>query len=154
MSEFLKIALTAGFTIVGGVLVYVIGQAASKFFIEPIQELKKAIGEVRFNLSFYAKVILTDAARTPERSAKVSEALMKNSSDLFARANTIPCYDCLQRRLSHFLPPKTSVLKAAMWLRGLSNSVYATEPSDLQTQSKNYEIIQKIESLLGLDPLE
>lgn len=52
MSEPEKIIWTAAFTILGGVLVYVIGQLLSKFLIDPTHELKKAIGEVRFNLAF------------------------------------------------------------------------------------------------------
>jgi asparagine N-glycosylation enzyme membrane subunit Stt3 len=51
VSELEKIVWTAAFTILGGVLVYVIAQLLSKFLIEPTHELKRVIGEVRFNLN-------------------------------------------------------------------------------------------------------
>jgi len=57
MSELEKITWTAAFTIFGGVLVYVIGQLLSKFLIDPTHELKKVIGQVRFNLAFHAPTI-------------------------------------------------------------------------------------------------
>jgi hypothetical protein len=46
MTELEKIFLTSAVTIVGGLLVYISSQIFSKFLIEPIHELKKAIGDV------------------------------------------------------------------------------------------------------------
>ena len=43
----------------GGLTVFVIGQLLAKFFIEPLHELRKAVGEVRFNLAFHAPTIHT-----------------------------------------------------------------------------------------------
>ncbi|HYS83735.1 MAG TPA: hypothetical protein VEN78_01865 [Bradyrhizobium sp.] len=77
MSDLERILLTSVFTILGGVLVFVIGQLLSKFLIEPIHELRKVIGEVRFNLAFHAPVILTPIARNTERSDKACDTLMK-----------------------------------------------------------------------------
>jgi len=51
-----------------GVAVYVIGQLISKFLIEPLHELRKVVGEVRFNLSFHAPTIHTPIGRTKETS--------------------------------------------------------------------------------------
>src|SRR5665647_1300337 len=87
MTELEKIVVTAAVTIVGGLFVYVAGQLLSKFFIEPTHELKKAIGEVRFNLAFHGPTIHTPISRNPERSQKAYEALMKSSCDLLARVN-------------------------------------------------------------------
>ena len=42
-----------------GVAIYVIGQLLSKFLIDPLYELKKEVGNIRFNLAFYAPVIHT-----------------------------------------------------------------------------------------------
>ena len=59
MTDGEKIVLSAIGAAFGGIVVYVIGQLLSKFLIEPLYELRKAIGEVRFNLSFHAQTIHT-----------------------------------------------------------------------------------------------
>lgn len=48
MEECTKLVLTASVTIIGGVIVFVMGQIVSKFFIDPIQDLKKLLGEIRY----------------------------------------------------------------------------------------------------------
>src|SRR5665647_2149094 len=117
MGEFEKIAITSAATIIGGVLVYTLGQLVSKFFIEPIYELKKVIGEVRFVLAFHACVIHTPAARTDERSQVAYEALMKAHSDLLARAYAIPFYYKIAKLFNGFIPPKPALCEAAIQLR-------------------------------------
>jgi len=52
MSEGLKIALTA----VGGIAVFVVGQIVQKWFIDPIQEQKKLVGEIIYSLIFYTNL--------------------------------------------------------------------------------------------------
>jgi hypothetical protein len=51
-----KIFLTSGLTIVGGVFIFVFGQILSKFFIEPLHEQRKAIGAVGEALIFFQEV--------------------------------------------------------------------------------------------------
>ncbi len=52
MSEY----LTASITILGGFIVFVLGQIVVKFFIEPIHEQSKTIGEIAYSLIFYANL--------------------------------------------------------------------------------------------------
>jgi len=52
MSEGLKIALTA----VAGIAVFVLGQIIQKWFIDPIQEQRKLIGEVVFSIVFHSNL--------------------------------------------------------------------------------------------------
>ncbi len=153
MTELEKIFVTAASTIVGGVLVFVVGQLLSKFLIEPTHDLKKTIGEVRFNLAFHAPVIHTPIARNDERSQRAYEALMKSSCDLLARVNAIPFYACLSRISLGFLPSKKAIVDAAVQLRGLSTYVHETDAKandSLETISKR---VARIEKDLGLDPL-
>ena len=77
MTDFQKILLNSTITIVGAVLVYVIGQLLSKVFIEPAHELRKVIGEVRFNLAFHAPTIHTPIGRDDKRSEEARSALMR-----------------------------------------------------------------------------
>ena len=83
---------TAALTILGGVSVYVAGQLLSKLFIDPLQNLRKTIGETRFNLAFHDGEIYTPISRTPEKSDNALDALMKNSCDLLANLQTISPY--------------------------------------------------------------
>lgn len=154
MTELEKIVVTSAFTIGGGVVVYVIGQLLSKVFIEPAHELKKAIGEVRFNLAFYAPIIHTPIGRNAERSDKAYEALMKSSCDLLARVNAIPFYSFLSTLSLGFLPSKQAIMDAAVQLRGLSTYVHETGDkagNSLDVIAKRVDVIEKN---LGLEPLE
>src|SRR5688500_2547593 len=110
MTDFEKIAVTALFTVVVGVFVYVVGQLLSKIFIEPLYQLKTTIGDVRFSLAFHGPVLHTPLARNSERSERAYEALMKSSCDLLTRVNAIPCYGFLSKVAVGFLPSKKQVV--------------------------------------------
>ena len=51
--------MTACLAILGSIVVYVL----SKAFLDPLYELRKSIGDVRFNLTFHGATIHTPAAR-------------------------------------------------------------------------------------------
>jgi hypothetical protein len=53
VSDLEKILLTSASTIVGGVIVLVAGQILGKFFLEPIQEQARLIGEIANTLILY-----------------------------------------------------------------------------------------------------
>jgi len=91
-----KAGLEELFTIAGGVLVYVVGQVLSKFFIEPLHDLRKAVGQVRFNLAFHAPTIHTPIGRSKESSDEARAALSKNSCELIASLPAIPFYGVIR----------------------------------------------------------
>ena len=153
MTDLVKIVVTASSTIIGGVVVYVIGQLLSKFLIEPTHELKKAIGEVRFNLAFHAPTIHTPIARNSERSDAAYEALMKSSCDLLARVNAIPFYAYLSKRSRGFLPSHQSITEAAVQLRALSTYVHETDEGAKESLETSSKRVARIEKELGLEPL-
>lgn len=154
MTELVKITITAAFTIFGSVLVFVIGQLLVKFLIEPTQELKKVVGEVRFNLAFHAPTIHTPVARNKDRSDKAYEALMKSSCDLLAKVNAIPYYCRLSSLSRGFLPPKQAVVDASVQLRGLSTYVHETDAKANDSLEIIAKRVVKIEKLLGLEQLK
>ncbi|MGB7541807.1 MAG: hypothetical protein WBM28_07310 [Burkholderiales bacterium] len=154
MGELEKIIWTSAFTILGGVTVYVFGQLLSKFFIEPTHELKKVVGEVRFNLAFHAPAIHTPISREPERSAKAHEALLKSSCDLLAKVNAVPLYGAISCLSFGFLPQKKHILEAATQLRGLSTYVHETGANALLHTDVIAKRIARIEQCLGLEPVE
>ncbi|MCX7170813.1 MAG: hypothetical protein NTY41_11140 [Proteobacteria bacterium] len=154
MSDIEKILVTSTFTIIGGVAVYVVGQLLSKFIIEPVQDLRKVIGEVRFNLAFHAPEIHTPIGRTKEKSDKVRDALMKSSCDLLAKLQAISLYNWWASMSREVLPSRRSIEAAAVQLRGLSTYVHRTEEKandDLEVIAKR---VARIETLLGLKPFE
>lgn len=126
MTDLHKILLTSGLTILGGVLIFVVGQLLSRLVIEPVQELRKVIGEVRFNFAFFAPTIRTPVSRTKERSDRAYDAIMKCSCDLLVRSEAIPFYGLLSFFSCGFIPPKADVADAAKWLRGLTTYLHET----------------------------
>ncbi|RKE24357.1 hypothetical protein B0G76_8240 [Paraburkholderia sp. BL23I1N1] len=143
---------TSVITIVGGVIVYVIGQLVSKILIEPVHELKQAVGEVRFNLAFHAATILTPAARNEERSQKAYEALMRSSCDLLARAEAIRCFPVASMFFS--LPSQESIRIAAKQIRGLSTYVHGSQSTETDSSDAVGKLVASIERHLKLAPLE
>lgn len=143
---------TSALTIVGGVTIYVIGQFISKILIEPAHELKKAIGDVRFNLAFHAATIFTQAARNEERSHQAHEALMRSSCELLARVEAILFYPVLSKVFR--LPSRESIRIAAKNIRGLSTYVHGTQSTTTDTSDAVDKLVTSIESHLLLKPLE
>jgi hypothetical protein len=154
MPDIEKSIVTAAFTILGGITVYVVGQLLSKFFIEPVHELRKTIGEVRFNLAFHAPEIHTPIGRTKERSDKARDALMKSSCDLLAKLQAISLYDRLASISKGVLPSRKSVEDAAVQLRGLSTYVHETGDKANEALEVIAKRVERIEKLLGLKPLQ
>ena len=153
MSDFEKILLNSAMTIAGAVLVYVVGQLLSKVFIEPVHELRKVIGEVRFNLAFHAPTIHTPIGRDDKRSEEARSALMKSSCDLLAKVHAIPCYDALSRRSRGFLPSRDAIEDAAVRLRGLSTYMHDSGAKAQDSIEVVEKIVARIETKLGLNPL-
>lgn len=154
LTDIEKIVLGAAFTVGGGVLVYVVGQVLSKFFIEPIYDLRKAAGEVRFNLAFYASTIHSPIGRTKERSDKAQEALMKSSCELIADLHAIPLYGVARLLSFGVLPRKKAIEDATVQLRGLSTYVHETGEIANFALGEIAKRVTQIEKLLGLKPLD
>lgn len=137
----------------GGLTVFVIGQLLAKFFIEPLHELRKAVGEVRFNLAFHAPTIHTPIGRSQETSDKAREALMKSSCDLIADLHAIPIYGVTRLLAFGVLPRRKAIEDAAVQLRGLSTYVHETGEKANSSLDVIQKRVERIEKLLGLKPL-
>lgn len=127
-------------------------QLLTKFFIEPMHDLLKAIGEVRFNLAFHAPAIHTPLARSKAASDSARDALLKSSCDLIAKLQAIPLY-----KVSRFipsLPTRNDVEKAAIHLRALSTYVHDTGSKANEDLEQIHKRVSVIEKLLHLKPLE
>jgi len=150
MSDFDKIVLGA----VVAVAVYVAGQLLSKFFIEPVYELKKVLGEVRFSLAFHAPTIHTPIGRTLERSDAAYDAIMKNSSDIIAKLQAVPFYELTCFLALGALPTRKSLEEASVKLRGLSTYLHEIGDEAIRSIDEINKRVDKIERLLCLTPLD
>jgi hypothetical protein len=148
MGELTKIFLTAGLTILGGVVVFVFGQLIAKFVIEPMHELKRVFAEIRFALIYYAQAIHTPVPGDVKRSEDAAVALRRHAADLWAKVTSIPCYGCLAKLSFGFLPDFASCRRAVSQLIGLSNSVHKED------RSRNQDRVEKISRLLGFQEFE
>jgi hypothetical protein len=94
MSSVVTAALTALFA----VIVFVAGQLAQRFILEPIQEQRKIIGEIAFSLLFHANVSdmaeLSNAGLVQlEEPKEVVKTLRSLAGRLRSTLYTIPFYD-------------------------------------------------------------
>lgn len=137
MTEVLKIFLTAGLTVFGGVVVYAFGQILLKFFIEPIYEQKRIVAEINDTLIFYANQFGIHFEINPE-AEKISDKIRSLSTQLRARTKMIPFYDHFQK--CGLILSQKDIDDACSALIGLSNSVYQNE-SNTQNVSHYKTII-------------
>ncbi len=127
MSDLWKIVLTSALTVAGGVLVLMVGQLFQRFFIEPLHEQAKVLGEIAYALTYYAPIYANPSpTRVVKRADGVNltdateDALRALASHLIATTTAIRWYG-LARCV--FSPPRKDVLEGAVTLIGLSNGV-------------------------------
>jgi hypothetical protein len=148
VDDLTKILLTSSLTALGAMVVFVASQIVGKLVIEPVQDLKKLLGEIQFALIFHAQAALTPVG---DRDAedKAAEAFRKLACDLRWRVAGVPFYDFWAKLSRGFLPKRQNRVDASKNLIGLSNSVH-----DEKRWDRNPARIERIQRLLGIDPLE
>lgn len=141
------VILTSFLTIIGGVLIFVLGQILLNLFIEPIQELRYHIGKIAGSLVFYANVYGNPGVTAEQEQRNASDELRKLASELIARTAVVPLYRfaCL---ISH-LPSLSDIRKVHDNLIALSNNVFYTqEPT--QVIQANDKRVKEIKAALKL----
>lgn len=135
-----------------GVMIYTIGQLLSKFLLEPLYELRKEVGNVRFNLAFHATTIHTPISRTSGRSEDARQALLDSSCNLIVKLEAVPV--CTILRHIGALPNRKDMEAAAVLLRGLSTYVHEEGYEASNNIGAVNSQVSKIENLLRLKPLK
>lgn len=151
MTDLEKILITAGLTVSGGVIVFVVGQLLSKILIEPSQDLKRIIAETHIALAVHAPTIHTPISRTKETSIAASDALRKCSAELYAKVHAIPGYRVLSFVTLRFLPRRGSIENAVRELRSLSTYVFESGEKALGQLETIQKIVSRIECDLEFD---
>ena len=109
-------------TVFTGVLTYVAGQIMVKLVIEPVQELRKTIGQISHALIERANVISNPGVPSEEVITETSKHLRLLSSQLQSHLYLVPWYSGTAKVFS--LPSKDNLLLASKSLIGLSNSLH------------------------------
>lgn len=148
MDDLTKILLISSLTALGTVVVFVASQILGKLVIEPVQEVKRLLGEIRHALVFHAPAILTPVGDRAGED-KAAEVLRKLSCDLHSKISSVPFYDQWAWVSKGFLPRQSDAREVAKDLLGLSNSVYSSPRPD-----SNGARIAKIERLLRFESMD
>jgi hypothetical protein len=139
MSELFKIVLTSSITVLSGILVYVVGRIIEKFFIEPIHEQFRLIGEIADSLIFYANVYSNPGSQliATEKRDEASNVLRQQAGQLMARTYLIRWYKFWQ--FLRIVKKREDILEAHSNLIALSNSVHRGEPRENNSMRKEIE---------------
>ena len=108
---------TVFLTIVTGVVTFVLGQIIVKLLIDPVQEMKRTIGQISHSLIENANVIQNPGVPKEDMINETSQHLRKLSSQLEAHIYLIPAYGFTSKLFC--LPSRNSILKAARALMGV-----------------------------------
>jgi len=130
---------TVFLTVLAGVITYVLGQLILKLLIEPVNELKRTIGEIAHSLIEHANVIQNPGILKEEMMTETSRHLRKLSSQLEAHLYLIPMYSFTSKLF--FLPSRDRLLSAARALMGLSNSVFRAEEGIYKQNARRVETV-------------
>ncbi|MDD4876260.1 MAG: hypothetical protein PHQ86_03905 [Dehalococcoidales bacterium] len=161
MNEYFKIILTSGLTVIGGVLVYIVGQIISKLFLDPINAQSKAIEDISETLVYYANTYSNPTVDINQFNInkdyqETRQALRKRASVLVARTNAVKCYSFFVK--NNFVLSRNTINKVSEDLIGLSNNLHIYthgKPESLQDAiAKNNGLVLEIRNLLGLPEMK
>jgi hypothetical protein len=126
--------LTASLTVILGFVVFVFGQIAQRFFIEPIQEQRRVIGEIAHVTVYYANVDANVGRFSePEARLEASDTLRRLAGQLRSTLWTVPRYRLFQ--FFRLVKERERVLTASNNLIGWSNVVIsASDRASFQEQ--------------------
>lgn len=144
MSEGFKIFLTSALTIFGGIVVIVVGQIATKFFIEPLHEHRKIIGEIAESLIFYADLYTNPGVGERQAMDQAKRVLRQEAAQLMATSYAIQCRK-VARLLRISMPEPSDITEARKSLIGLSNSIHQGDPK------QNLEWVEEIRKRLRIE---
>lgn len=139
------------FTIVSGVLVFVICEYMKEIWLYPLQEYKKLKQKVSYVLTYYANIycnVIDRANENEENVSKynvISDKIRDLASELRAFAETLSW-------LKVGIPSKETIYKASSNLIGLSNSLFCPNNTNdtVERNDVNDNKAKSIRKLLGI----
>lgn len=135
MSDLEQILWTSSATIIGGLVLLILGELVVRFVIQPLEEQKKLIGEIADALIFFASVYSNPPLRLPgsrDTTPRMhpedgspwhvaGERTRQLAAQLRARTYVIPAYRALAALRLAIARPR--VEEASNKLIGLSNQI-------------------------------
>ena len=118
----MTILLSLFSTIITGVLVFVLGQIFLKIFIDPVQELMRCLGQIRYCMVFRADIFCNPGVADTAKMDQTAEELRLNASKLLAALYLVQGFSVW--RFFGFVPSKKNLETVSSELIGLSNSVH------------------------------
>ncbi|MDB5056003.1 MAG: hypothetical protein JWM44_4053 [Bacilli bacterium] len=151
------VILTSTLTVIGGLIVFVIGQIILKYIIEPISDYRKIKSSISITLVYYANSYLNpieinddnmkyEALRN-ERN-EVQTKIRKLASELTGSVQVIPFYFLFY--LFGIIPSRKKLLEVATNLIGISNSLWENKMYPGDIVETNEERKQRIIQVLKL----
>lgn len=144
MTDISKIFWTSFATLIGGIIIYVIGRIIEKFVLEPLQEYKKTLANISDTLIFYANVYSNLKVSSDEDKNEASRALRKLASDLSAKTHQITFYKFFTK--VGVVPSYKNSIDASSTLIGFSNSLWHSDLNEIQERRKKIEQLLKIKT--------
>ncbi len=152
MTDILKIFITSGLTILGGLLTYTAGQSFVKFFIEPYSKYRELIGEIDHGLIVYANIIFNECfIESPEQLRSEAISVRSKIRDWSGRFSSLYNQLTLRERLviAKLVPDKNEAKIVGQSLIRLSNLA-----GNVNGVGSNLEVIisdeEKVRLLLGI----
>jgi hypothetical protein len=144
MTETYKILLTAAATLFGGCLLYFLTHVISDLVIKPYIEFRKLLGEISYNLVYYANV-LTNPPDTAgeERFREATDTIRRLSASLRAAAAGLPEYRLLA--ITRSVPSRKTIHTAGGLLIRISNS------GNVRDKVMVHDDIKEVGHLLKID---
>ncbi|MBI3606541.1 MAG: hypothetical protein HY207_01070 [Nitrospirae bacterium] len=143
MSDLFKIVLTSSLTVLGGVIVFSLGQLIQKFLIDPVHEQAKVIGAISFGLTYYACWYANPGSGKPDDLSGASDAIRRYASELTSSTNSVRCYGLFHKL--GLVPDRSAVGDARTLLILISNSIFQSNASrDNSKDAKEVKRLLKI----------
>ena len=142
MTDTSKIIWTALATLIGGIIIYVVGRAVEKFVLEPLQDYRKTLANISDTLIYYANVYSNTTVASKEDKEETSKAIRKLASDLSAKSHQIVFYKFFAK--TKWIPSYNNSMDAVGKLIGFSNSLWNSNFKEINDRLK------KIEQLLNI----
>jgi hypothetical protein len=126
-----NIFITPALTIAGGLVLFGLTQCAQRFFLDPVADLRKALGRTAFVAIYYANVYASAGVNPPDDMKREAEReRRKCASELSASLWAVQCYWLFH--LVKQLPSKKDVKQIGSVLMGLSNQPTRAEFDELK----------------------
>ena len=127
-------------------LVFTIGQLLTRFFIEPIYEQRKLVGEIADSLLYYAHYLADSFDRPIAEVGEAPDKFRRFAAQLMAKTVAIPGYRFWGSL--RVIRPFGEVIKAREALFGLSNNLHKAN------SERKVNLAQEIASALNIAEID